>query len=51
MSISKKTEEEQLLQNLEKKWYFSQGHFSRSLDDAITSLKVKRQRQELDYSR
>ena len=29
---------------LEKKWYSSQGHFSRLLDDVITRLKVKRQR-------
>jgi hypothetical protein len=35
---------EQLLQQLEEKWYTSQGYFSRQLDDVITSLKVKRQR-------
>ena len=32
------------MQQLEKKWYTSQGRFTRQLDDVITSLKVKRQR-------
>ena len=41
---SKKKQEEQLLQQLEEKWYTAQGHFTRQLDDVITSLKVKRQR-------
>ena len=36
--------EEWRLQELEEKWYRTQGHFARALDDAITRLKVKRQR-------
>ena len=32
------------METLEEKWYSSQGHFSRLLDNVITSLKVKRQR-------
>ena len=43
-SINKKKAEEELLETLEEKWYSSQGHFSRLLDDVITSLKVQRQR-------
>jgi len=42
--INKRKAEEKLLHDLEEKWYSSQGHFSRSLDDVITRLKVKRQR-------
>ena len=44
VSINKKQDEKELLDALEEKWYASQGHFSRLLDDVITSLKVKRQR-------
>ena len=42
--MDKKKTEEHLLQDLGDKWYSSQGHFSRALDDVITNLKVKRQR-------
>ena len=41
---SKKKQEEKLLQQLEETWYTAQGHFTRQMDDVITSLKVKRQR-------
>ena len=40
----KKKQEEQLLHQLEDKWYTALGHFTRQLDDVITSLNVKRQR-------
>ena len=42
--IEKKKCEENILQQLETKWYSSQGYFTRLLDDTISSLNVKRQR-------
>ena len=42
--VQNRKNEERILQQLEERWYSSHGDFSRRLDEAITRLKVKRQR-------